>query len=66
MRRQAKSAADEQARIILSVEAGLTAGIIAFLACGVFLSVLYYPPLWILLGLFAALDRLAFRQASTA
>ncbi|UCF67181.1 MAG: O-antigen ligase family protein [Acidobacteriota bacterium] len=35
---------------------GLAAGIVGVLATGVFISVLYYPVLWVLSGLVAALD----------
>jgi O-antigen ligase len=36
---------------------GLLAGVIGVLVSGAFLTVLYYPVLWVLVGLMAALDR---------
>ena len=44
--------------------AGLTSGIVALLITGVFLSVLFYPVLWVLTGMLAALD--AVRRESAA
>ncbi len=47
---------DPDARSAALIGSGGTAGIFAVLATGAFLSVLYYPPLWILVAMMAALD----------
>lgn len=46
---------DETARTATLLACGITAGIIGVLATGTFLSVLYYPVIWVLVGLLAAL-----------
>ncbi len=47
---------DPDARTAALIGSGGTAGIFAVLATGAFVSVLYYPPLWILVAMMAALD----------
>jgi len=46
---------DESAHSVSLLSSGLMAAIISYLATGVFLSTLYYPVLWVLVGLMASL-----------
>ena len=39
----------------------LAGGLVAVLSCGAFLSAAWYPPLWIFVGLMAALARVTIR-----
>lgn len=48
---------DERIRYISYVNLGVTGGAVAFLSTGVFLSVLYYPHIWITLALAVAVKR---------
>lgn len=45
---------------------GLDLAMVGFMASGAFLSVLYYPHIWILLGFSAALQRASLRNESAA
>jgi O-antigen ligase len=50
---------DPSSRTALLLGSGLFAGIFALLATGAFLTVTYYPLLWVLVGMMASLDGVA-------
>lgn len=57
LRRRARNdPADAEARTAFILGSGLAAGMFALLATGSFLTVVYYPLLWVLAGLFGSLD----------
>jgi O-antigen ligase len=55
LRRARENPEDESARSVSLMSSGLLAAIASFLATGLFLSVLYYPVFWLLVGLLASL-----------
>ena len=50
---------DPERKSLMLLGTGLAAGMVGFLVSGTFLTVLYYPVFWVLVGLFAALDGVA-------
>jgi probable O-glycosylation ligase (exosortase A-associated) len=49
-----------------ALSSGLDAGMIGALASGTFITVIYYPVIWVLVGLMAALDRIVPARAAEA
>ncbi len=49
---------------LLALANALSASLLAFLITGAFISVLYYPPIWLLMALGAALRRVADERAA--
>jgi len=56
-RRSSSNPEDADARTAALLGSGVSAGIFALLATGTFLSVLYYPVLWVLLAFLSAIVR---------
>jgi len=57
LRRQGREHPDDPASVsAMAVASGLMAGLVGSLVTGAFISVLYYPVIWVLAGMFAALD----------
>jgi len=58
-RRSSRNPKDADARTAALLGSGVSAGIFALLATGAFLSILYYPVLWVLLAFLSAIVRTA-------
>jgi O-antigen ligase len=56
---------DENKRTAAMLSCGLAAGVVGSLATGAFLSVLYYPPVWVLMAMMGSLADLADADAET-
>ena len=54
---------DESLAAASTLSRGMVAALFAVLACGAFLSAAWYPPLWIMVGLLAGLDRIVAAAA---
>jgi len=66
LRRRAKRVLDQSSRTTMLLATGLYSGLFAYLITGAFLTVLYYPVMWVMVAFLASLDAVTEKPAEVA